>query len=562
MRSNARSTSNADKNPVWRPRFGLKRGNTSIIRNRPSTPHPNTVRKIVPAFIDYRPRVSYDHLPRPAVSNVPDGSLSDGIGWVLTYPDLDNQVEIRLKDIPEAMTHVAVYRKMATLAPVCTELLRHTRRSGAPRTVKEDAILKAESVLHQVLQVAEDAMRQLNNAQIAGALHDLIPRRNQHERGSEDSIVPRLVRATYPQPAAWPLTWDAWGCAQYADWNSRHERWGAPMGDHLDINRVGRYDEEDDTRMEDRADPPEGELAEHMYDNPWAYTDPWDRPWSPWQYVETEYSQQPSPMSSVHSPIPPTPSPMSSVQSPIPPTPSLDPMSDSDLLVGMEGESVSIPEEDEVLDELDNLVLRSVQEVLDEPEEDSGFLADTDTQSDPDEPVVVNHEDADDSDKENVPPTTTTTLPPSFPSVYVEQISSTAQLPLPARTLFRLVTKLSNGWINAVAFRDVPTWCTSAFVRNRLRERRSDLKEDEIEQWAAQVEHYLFLALNPVTFTAPPGGSIVGSHFTTYRSASHFNHELESTLDLAADHFTNEGLVDAHIQVCVPERRVVLGPRN
>lgn len=133
-----------------------------------------------PQFINRRPTIHYDHLPRHSVSITREGSLSDRIGWVLLHEDLTAHVEARLRDIPNALTTVAAYRALARAVPSYSMLKLFVNKAGAPKSDKKAAGQLLDEAHFAAVQAAEQVIILLANPTVARALHDLLPLRNQH----------------------------------------------------------------------------------------------------------------------------------------------------------------------------------------------------------------------------------------------------------------------------------------------------------------------------------------------------------------------------------------------
>ena len=86
----------------------------------------------VPRFITNRHQVTYDHLPRPAMSPYANGIMSDRIGWVLLHPDLQDCVRTRTQHIPNAAEHVRLYRDFARIASYQTRVVRYIQENEGP----------------------------------------------------------------------------------------------------------------------------------------------------------------------------------------------------------------------------------------------------------------------------------------------------------------------------------------------------------------------------------------------------------------------------------------------
>ena len=147
-----------------------------------------------------------------------EGTLADRIGWVITHPDLRDQVRLRLAHVPKGMVLVDLYRSIAELAPVYKALGQYVGKAGAPASEKATAQFLAESSQYHVWDVARRIMDELCTAQVAGALSDLLPTRTQHQYDGPVSTVPwpsMVVRA------------EGWGVPPL----SNPAEWGSPARD-------------------------------------------------------------------------------------------------------------------------------------------------------------------------------------------------------------------------------------------------------------------------------------------------------------------------------------------
>ena len=48
--------------------------------------------EVAETLTNHLPIINYDHLPRPLAATHEEGTMSDRIGWVLTHPNLEDQV--------------------------------------------------------------------------------------------------------------------------------------------------------------------------------------------------------------------------------------------------------------------------------------------------------------------------------------------------------------------------------------------------------------------------------------------------------------------------------------
>ncbi|KAJ8469943.1 hypothetical protein ONZ51_g8663 [Trametes cubensis] len=107
-------------------------------------------------------------------------TLADRIGWVIVHPDLYSHVEARIAHLPEVKDLIDIYRSLARAAPSYGVLVNYNKRTSAPRSEKKKVDQVANEAYQAVIQAAEKVLSMLANPQIAGALSDLMPLRNQH----------------------------------------------------------------------------------------------------------------------------------------------------------------------------------------------------------------------------------------------------------------------------------------------------------------------------------------------------------------------------------------------
>ena len=153
-----------------------------------------------PNFIRERRTVFYNHLPRHTVSCNDEGTLADRIGWVIVHPDLYSHVEARIAHLPEVKDLIDVYRALARAAPSYSVLVRYNKKTSAPRSEKKKVDQVASEAYHAVIQGAEKVLSMLANPQVAGALSDLMPLRNQHGTHSWGHVFWPQRLDDYPQP--------------------------------------------------------------------------------------------------------------------------------------------------------------------------------------------------------------------------------------------------------------------------------------------------------------------------------------------------------------------------
>ncbi|KAJ8473216.1 hypothetical protein ONZ51_g8005 [Trametes cubensis] len=153
-----------------------------------------------PNFIRERRTVFYNHLPRHTVSCNDEGTLADRVGWVIVHPDLYSHVEARIAHLPEVKDLIDVYRALARAAPSYSVLVKHNQRTSAPKSEKKKVVQVASEAYQAVVQAAEKVISMLANPQVAGALSDLMPLRNQHGTHSWGHVFWPQRLDDYPQP--------------------------------------------------------------------------------------------------------------------------------------------------------------------------------------------------------------------------------------------------------------------------------------------------------------------------------------------------------------------------
>ncbi|KAJ8501827.1 hypothetical protein ONZ51_g372 [Trametes cubensis] len=160
--------------------------------SRRNIPHP-------PNFICEWRTVFYNHLPRNTVSSNDEGTLTDCIGWVIVHPDLHSQVGAQVAHLSEVKDLIDVYRALARAAPLYSVLIKHNQRMSAPKSKKKKVVQVASEAYQAVVQAAEKVISMLTNPQIAGALSDLMPLRNQHGTHSWGHVFWPQRLDDYPQ---------------------------------------------------------------------------------------------------------------------------------------------------------------------------------------------------------------------------------------------------------------------------------------------------------------------------------------------------------------------------
>ncbi|KAJ8482619.1 hypothetical protein ONZ51_g5260 [Trametes cubensis] len=95
-------------------------------------------------------------------------------------PQLHPHVEARIAHLPEVKDLIDIYRSLARAAPSYGVLVNYNKRTSAPGSEKKKVDQVANEAYQAVIQAAEKVLSMLANPQIAGALSDLMPLRNQH----------------------------------------------------------------------------------------------------------------------------------------------------------------------------------------------------------------------------------------------------------------------------------------------------------------------------------------------------------------------------------------------
>ncbi|KAM5530478.1 hypothetical protein V8D89_015862 [Ganoderma adspersum] len=166
------------RNPPWAsgnlyaspPRFPLE---TPVTREQ----------EVAETMVHRLPIINYDHLPRPQVAPHQEETMSDCIGWVLTHPDLEDQVCQRTAHINHFWVFSETYHDCATL--------------------ERERITKVAHEAHLVcITAAQQVMNFLNNGQAITALNDLLPRQSQHADHLIEEAVKRDLRVSRP-PVDW-----------------------------------------------------------------------------------------------------------------------------------------------------------------------------------------------------------------------------------------------------------------------------------------------------------------------------------------------------------------------
>ncbi|KAM5537690.1 hypothetical protein V8D89_008639 [Ganoderma adspersum] len=99
------------------------------------------------------PIINYDHLPHSQVAPYQEGTMSDHIGWVLTHPDLEDQVCRQTAHINHFQVFSETYRNCATLGMFITKLQEHCTQAAAP-AVEKERITKVAHEAHLVCVTA------------------------------------------------------------------------------------------------------------------------------------------------------------------------------------------------------------------------------------------------------------------------------------------------------------------------------------------------------------------------------------------------------------------------
>ena len=91
------------------------------------------------------------------------------------------------------------YRALARAAPSYSVLIKHNQRTSAPKSEKKKVVQVASEAYQAVVQAAEKVISMLANPQVAGALSDLMPLRNQHGTHSWGHVFWPQRLDDYPQ---------------------------------------------------------------------------------------------------------------------------------------------------------------------------------------------------------------------------------------------------------------------------------------------------------------------------------------------------------------------------
>lgn len=162
----------------------------------------------VPRFITNRHQVTYDHLPRPAMSPYANGTMSDRIGWVLLHPDLQDCVRTRTQHIPDAAEHVRLYRDFARIASYQTRVVRYIQETEGPPDEKTSSLQAARMAYDHIVASADYLIsRVMVTDRWSRALGDLLPRPWQHattkgpmpEPARNDTALVESTKPTTPR---------------------------------------------------------------------------------------------------------------------------------------------------------------------------------------------------------------------------------------------------------------------------------------------------------------------------------------------------------------------------
>ena len=115
------------------------------------------------------------------------------------HPDPYSHVEARIAHFPEVKDLIDVYRALARAAPSYSVLVKHNQRTSAPKSEKKKVVQVASEAYQAVVQAAEKVISMLANPQVAGALSDLMPLRNQHGTHSWGHVFWPQRLDDYPQ---------------------------------------------------------------------------------------------------------------------------------------------------------------------------------------------------------------------------------------------------------------------------------------------------------------------------------------------------------------------------
>ncbi|KAJ8462726.1 hypothetical protein ONZ51_g10717 [Trametes cubensis] len=133
--------------------------------------------------------VFYNHLARHTVSCNDEGTLTDCISWVIVHPDLYSHVEARIAHLPKVKDLINVYCALTKAAPLYSVLVKHNRRTSAPKSEKKKKVVQVASKAYQaVVQAAEKVISMLANPQAMGALSDLMPLCNKAVKWGPTSV--------------------------------------------------------------------------------------------------------------------------------------------------------------------------------------------------------------------------------------------------------------------------------------------------------------------------------------------------------------------------------------
>ncbi|KAJ8457446.1 hypothetical protein ONZ51_g11527 [Trametes cubensis] len=153
-----------------------------------------------PNFICERRTAFYNHLPQHTISSNNEGTLTDCIGWVIVHPDLHSHVEAQIAHLPKIKDLIEVYHALTRATPSYSVLVNHNQRTSAPKLEKKKVFQVTSESSQVVVQAAEKVISMLANPQVARALSDLMPLRNQHGTHSWGHVFWSQCFDDYPQP--------------------------------------------------------------------------------------------------------------------------------------------------------------------------------------------------------------------------------------------------------------------------------------------------------------------------------------------------------------------------
>ncbi|KAJ8488078.1 hypothetical protein ONZ51_g3771 [Trametes cubensis] len=109
-------------------------------------------------------------------------------------------IEAQIAHLPEVKDLINVYRALARAAPSYSVLVKHNQRTSVRKSEKKKKVVQVASEAYQAMvQAAEKVLSMLANPQVAGALSDLTPMRNQHGTHSWGHVVWPQRFNDYPQ---------------------------------------------------------------------------------------------------------------------------------------------------------------------------------------------------------------------------------------------------------------------------------------------------------------------------------------------------------------------------